>query len=414
MERVDYFLEYAQWMGSNGVPSADISTLLQKALHALQEVEDQNNPAKDNAPDDSELGDAGDATSAGVSQAKSKGTLSRTGTGLRGGAGSTAASRTNTQRGTRSVGAASAATSEPKLGPDGKPIEEEKLPPRLDFKMLEQCARVLVMQSMLEGSEATQTAKYLEAVSYLQKSLTLWMDTLYPFYRKQAYAALKPEQRGECPFPPPEIPKGMNKQQAADYAAMLAAQPPPVTYPTLESYNPPKPDFLAPPEDPILFITWLNAAQQPLVDLMVLGVAQHPDDVPSKESLSTIQLTAHYFMVLAEGLRRVGHSKAALFVYCYLRMLLLYLKPGVTGTSAVLSAVHFASFTLLMEMGLPAEAHALPQMLPPEPIAPGADPNAKPPPPQNIGTFLSKVISTHYSIPRNIAVKDQCVMFVTF
>jgi hypothetical protein len=394
MERVDYMLEFAQWMGSNGVPSADISVLVSKALDALSEVEAQTLPKDANASDSGEGSGEGaegaDMLSAAGSNARSKGTLSRAGTGLRGAASTSGQSRAGTQKGgLRSTAGSVSGASEPKLGPDGKPIEEEKLPPRLDFKMLEQCARVLTMQSMLEGNQARQTAKCLTAADYLHKSVELWMATLYVYYRTQAYAALKPEQRGECPFPPPEVPKGMNKQQAADYAAMLAAAPPPVTYPTLESYSPPRPDFLSPPEEPILLVAWLSVPAPQLVEVMLLGNAQNAADVPSKTSLPTVQLSVHYWLTLADTLRCNGHSKAALFVYCYVRLILLYLKPGVSGTSAVLSVVHFQCFTLLMEMGLPTEAHALNTVLPTD--AAGDAKVAASATPLNIGAYLSKV-----------------------
>jgi hypothetical protein len=387
MERVDYMLELAQWMGSNGVPSADITVLMQKALDALYEVEEQNDPKGAASEDPEATPEVSDLLSAAPSNARSKATLSRAGSGSRA---ATSTTRGATQQKSRR-GSGTGSSTEPKLGPDGKPIEEEKLAPRLDFKMLEQCARSLTMQSMLEGNQSKQVAKYLEAVSYVRKSLNLWMDTLYPYYRKQAYAALKPEQRGECPFPPPEAPKGMNKVQAAAYAAEMAALPPPPTYPTLESYNPPKPDFLAPPEEPILFIAWLAAPAPQLVELMLLGNAQNAEDVPSKTSLHTLQLSVHYWLALADGLRRNGHSKSALFVYAYIRMVLLYLKPGVSGTSAVLSAVHFQCFTLLMEMGLPTEALALSQQLPAEPAGTTPDAPSKALEAQTIGTFLLKV-----------------------
>lgn len=397
VERVDYMLEFAQWMGTNGVPSADISLLLEKALAALYEVERQGQPSLDDA---SQNGGGDDA------DAQSKGAFSQAGTGLRrAGAGAGAgAARTSGFSGTRgsqrSVPGGSTRgggnSSEPKFGPDGKPIEEEKLPPRLDFKMLEQSARVLTMQSMLEANQMRQTAKSLEAVGYLQKGLELWMSTLYEqYYRKQAYAALKPEQRGECPFPPAEMPKGLNKVQQAEWTAQQAALPPPVTYPTIDTFHPPRPDYLAPPEDAILLVPWLAAPAPQLVDLMLQAAVHNAADVPSRASLPVLQLSVHYWLTLADTLRRNGHSKSALFAYSFVRLILLYLKPGVTGVHAVLSAVHFECFTLLLEMGLPAEAHGMTAVLPvSEPAAAGAaetKTGAADAAPLSIGAYLAKV-----------------------
>lgn len=412
MERVDYMLELAQWMGSNGVPGADISLLVQSALDALYEVEEQGLPLEAEGGagggagvgggdvDGSELGGDVFSTDGGAAGQRSKAGLvpSSSITGARAGSvsgsmrGATATSKSATSvrgRGgsaSSNASVANSATSKPALGPDGKPIEEEKLPPRLDFKMLEQCVRALTMQSMLESSQAKRLEKHLEAVYFLRKSLDLWMESLYVMFRKQAYAALKPEQRGEAPAAPVETTTG--KGAAAKVAPVQ--ETPVEVFATFESFMPPKPDFLCPPEEPVLFIAWLSGTSQQIVDLMALANSQCPDDVPNKTTLPAIQLSLHYLMVLADGLRTYGHCKYALQVYAHCRMLLLYVTPAVAGTAAVLSAVHFLSTTLLLEMGLPSEALALPQILPiGEFTAPVA--GTKPVTALTVGAYLVKV-----------------------
>ena len=390
MERVDYMLELAQWMGSNGVPGADISTLVQTALDALYEVEEQSLPEDAFAAEEDEEGTSERAESvAAVSVATKRTTATRTGQrgamsatssvrGLKSGAAST------TRRGSNA--ASEAAPAGPKLGPDGKPIEEEKLPPRLDFKMLEQTARALIMQSMLESAQAKRTAKYLEAVYFIRKSLALWMDTLHFLYRKQAYAALRPEQRGEAPAAAAEPPA-----KGAKGAPVVEAAPE-VIYATFESFEPPRPAYLCPPEEPVLFVAWLAAPSQQLVDLMAIATAQSAEDVPSKQSLPAVQLSVHYLQVLADGLRACGHCKSALLVYSFCRMVLFYLTPVVTGTAAVLSAVHFQCVTLLMEMGLPTEALALPQSLPAGEFNTKLSPDEKPLTNLTVGAYLVKYV----------------------
>lgn len=393
MERVDYMLELAQWMGSNGVPGADISTLVQAALDALYEVEEQCLPPvpESDTPfvddDEEELGGRTESVS-GVSVA-TKRSLARSGTGQRG-----ALSTTSSVRGLRtqatptmrkgSNAASEAAETGPKLGPDGKPIEEEKLPPRLDFKMLEQTARALTMQSMLEGAQQKRSAKYLEAVFFIRKALSLWMDTLYFLYRKQEYAALKPEQRGEAPVASTEPPA-----KAAKGAPVEA--PPDVIYATFESFEPPRPEYLCPPEEPVLLIAWLASPSPQVIDLMAIANAQLAEDVPSKQSLPAVQLSVHYLLVLAEGLRSCGYCKSSLLVYSFCRMMLLYLTPAVSGTAAVLSAVHFQCVTLLLDMGLPSEALVLPQFLPAGEFA-KLGPGEKAPPSLTVGAYLLKYV----------------------
>lgn len=390
MERVDYMLELAQWMGSNGVPGADITLLVQTALDALYEVEEQGLPQATDADadaDDSELGgDFNAANTDTATQRSTKAGLNRSNTGTRAGSvnGSVRGlTKAPSVRGKGSaVSVAASTTSKPALGPDGKPIEEEKLPPRLDFKMLEQCVRALTMQSMLESTQAKRLDKHLEAVYFLRKSLDLWMDSLYLMFRKQGYAALKPEQRGEAPAAVAEPAKGAKGAPVPEVVSEIFA--------TFESFVPPKPDFLCPPQEPVLFIAWLANPSQQMVDLMVLANSQSPDDVPNKITLPAIQLSMHYLLVLADGLRTYGHCKYALLVYAYCRMLLLYVTPAVTGTAAVLSAVHFQCTTLLLEMGLPTEALALPQLLPiGEFTTPAA--GTKPVTALTVGAYLIKV-----------------------
>jgi len=397
MERVDYMLELAQWMGSNGVPGADIATLVQSALDALYEVEEQSLPPVDPEDvavfvDEEDEDNGGRAESVSNVSVATKRSLARSGTGQRGTLSVASSVRGLRTQSTPTVRKGSNAPSEaaapgPKLGPDGKPIEEEKLPPRLDFKMLEQTVRALTMQSMLEGAQQKRSAKYLEAIFFVRKALTLWMDTLYFLYRKQAYAALKPEQRGEAPAAPTEPPA-----KGAKGAAPVEAAPE-VIYATLESFEPPRPEYLCPPEEPVLLVAWLASPSQPVVDLMAIANAQLAGDVPSKQSLPAVQLSVHYMLILADGLRTCGYCKYALLVYSFCRMMLLYLAPPVPGTAAVLSAVHFHCMTLLLDMGLPSEALALPQFLPGGEFVANLGPGEKAPTNLSVGSYLVKYVA---------------------
>ena len=450
MERVDYMLELAQWMGSNGVPGADITLLINSALDALYEVEDQNMVEEEvvvpEEDDDDEGGygsgaagggdyaatEAGDISTTLLRAGGGRNSKSRSSTAVGGAAaarsssssaaGSTtlggskapltgggSAMRGKTASATSVAGSATSASggpTRPAIGPDGKPIEEEKLPPRLDFKMLEQSARALVMLSSLDSTQSKRTERFLEAVYFVRKSLQLWLDSLYLMYRKQGYAALTPAQRGEAALPDPNAPPaGTEKGKKAPAAAAAAAPaavdpntPAAVVYPTLESFQPAVPDFLRPPQEPVLFIAWVASPTQQIVDLMALATAQCPEEVPSKKSLPAIQLSMHYLLQLADELKNAGFCKYALFVYAYCRMTLIYLQPVVPGTAAVLTVIHFSCVKLMLELGLTVEAQALPQYIPSAEFAAAVAVGAKvtAPPPLTPGTYLVKVSLTLY------------------
>jgi len=291
MEQVDYMLELAQWMASNGQRYEEISSLLHTALGIL----------------------IPDLISDNLAKGALKGSIKR-----------------------------------------------------LNFKMFDQCVRGLTMQAMLEMNLNKHILKLQQAVNYLFEALNLWMETLFSLYRVQKFDMLKPEERGEIPFPPPEIPKGMNKAQTSEYLAKLSAAPPPPTYPTLESFQPPKPNFLVPPDDPILLIYWISSPDPQLAKLMETALKDRSIDIPSHQSLTSIQLSVHYWIWLGQNLRYYGHCKLALFVFAFVRMVLLYMKPMVDGTSAVLASLYYECFSLLVDIGLPSEASALPFSIPVE------------------------------------------------
>jgi hypothetical protein len=450
MERVDYLLELAEWMGSNGVPGADISLLLSTALDALYEVEEQSLllPGAEPCPEDDDDDDGGadeeeeqkayaqltaaaasavslghgpgglassSSSVAATRQASRKSSVSRmggTGTASRvtiaasatGGGPTASAGAAGAGSGAGTGGGGSA--SRPALGPDGKPIEEKKIPERLSFKMLEQCVRGLTMASMLDSAQAKRTERYLEAVFFVKRALQTWMDALFLCYRKQKYAALTPAERGETPASASAadapaaaaaaaaVEKAPAKKAAAAGAPAVADAAPAAVYPTFESFEPPVPAFLVPPSEPVLMMAWAAEPSPQIVELMNIALAQCPADVPSKTSLPVVQLTMHYLLLLADGLRCTGFCKYSLLVYSFSRMLLLHLTPAVGGTAAVLASIHFASLRLLLEIGLPSEAAALPQFIPSAefiaalgPLPPGTPPM----PPLTIGSYLVKV-----------------------
>lgn len=362
IERVEYILELAQWMGSNAIPSIDITTVLQTGLDAVYEIEEQNltidtTTASSSSgmlveDNNSEIG----MNITGKKTARNKSTTTI----------NNSISTSNTAR------SSSTAKIGIKLDAYGKPIIEEKLPMFLNYKLLEQSSRLLIMQSLLECKQQKQIELYMEAIYFIQKSLNLWLDTLYLIYKKKEYLALSPEERGESSSTSSDSVDvvGTKGNKAVVPSKQSTAVVDNTTniektiYPTLDSYNPPRPVYLCPPTEPLLFLTWLTQPSTEFTALMLLAQADYGTDIPSAMSLNTIQLSIHYWLLLAEGLHSVGYSMQALYVYSYIRMVLLYIQPNVNNTVVVLCCIHYHCYSILLELGMSEILDTLPQYLP--------------------------------------------------
>ena len=362
IERVEYILELAQWMGSNAIPSVDITTVLQTGLDAVYEIEEQNLTI--------------DTTSSSSGMGVEENNNSEIGMNITGKKQTARNKSTTTINNSNSTSNTARSNSTAKIGIKldayGKPIIEEKLPMFLNYKLLEQSSRLLIMQSLLECKQLKQIELYMEAIYFIQKSLNLWLDTLYLIYKKKEYLALSPEERGESSSTSSDsvdvvATKGNkavvpSKQSTAVVDNTTNIEK--TIYPTLDSYNPPRPAYLCPPTEPLLFLTWLAQPSTEFTALMLLAQTEYSIDIPSAMSLNTIQLSIHYWLLLAEGLHSVGYSMQALYVYSYIRMVLLYIQPNVNNTVVVLCCIHYHCYSILLELGMSEIIDMLPQYLP--------------------------------------------------
>ena len=360
IERVEYILELAQWMGSNAIPSVDITTVLQTGLDAVYEIEEQNLTI--------------DTTSgSSSSMVVEDNNNSETGMNITGKKQTARNKSITTINNSTSNTARSSSTAKIgiKLDAYGKPIIEEKLPMFLNYKLLEQSSRLLIMQSLLECKQQKQIELYMEAIYFIQKSLDLWLDTLYLIYKKKEYLALSPEERGESSSTNSDsvdvVASKGNKTVVPSKQAVVVDSTTNIEktiYPTLDSYNPLRPAYLCPPSEPLLFLTWLTQPSSEFTALMLLAQTDYNTDIPSAMSLNTIQLSIHYWLLLAEGLHSIGYSMQALYVYSYIRMVLLYTQPIVNNTVVVLCCIHYHCYNILVELGMSEIIDVLPQYLP--------------------------------------------------
>ena len=232
-------------------------------------------------------------------------------------------------------------------GGDGAP-DENVLPERLNFKMIEQATRSLVMLSMLEPQIAMKRERCVEAAYFVEKGLWLWIDQLREIHRRQAYAALSSEER-----------EGTEDTPALDY----------------DSFRPPAPESISPPMEPVLLLPWACRAdlRAERSQLMAVALTECPLDVPSTQSVPAVSLTVHYLVQLATDLHNTGCSKFALLVYSWTRLLLESLEPLPLGAEATLAMLYFRTTRLLQELGLKDIADAVPKTVP---LKPGSRPSA--------------------------------------
>jgi len=216
-----------------------------------------------------------------------------------------------------------------------KDNEDDKIPKKLDFKMTEQMVRCLVMLSLIEGNHYARVQRYLEAFNFVYRALYLWFDTLYEAYKLKAYQAMIAEE----------------KQHGGS-----VDRPAPID---LGSFNPDRPICLQIPTDPILMVQWVSQLIIPnneFNDLMKIALSKPKmmNDVPSTTTLPALQLTIHYLMILSESLRSVGLCKYALFIYAFIRLIIIYIQPDqlIDGSQALITTLHFKCMQVLVEVGL--------------------------------------------------------------
>jgi len=336
MERVDYLLETAQWLGSSGVPRVEIVEVVQAALDAIYEVEEQNMPLKvdDSLDLDSQSTASRSSTRSAEQQAGTKASAGKSaGGGTAGGKRSadraaTAGSKPGSRRGSASGSRAGSRDVFSRLaigvGADG-------VPEQLNCKQLEQALRSLSMLAMLESNESTRRDRCTELPYFLRRLLIAWQDTIFEAAKLSAYAKLPLLEREAIPY---------------------------------ESFSAPE-EALAglslPVDKELELLKWQPSDR--FMELLALVVAEQPLIVPSLESFCSLPLTLHCLLWAASQLAAFSLPKHALLLLGCLRAVVMCLPLPASEQNAALAMLHFRSLVVATECGLAKEAQTLPNTL---------------------------------------------------
>lgn len=289
LERVDYLLETAQWMGSAGIFRSEIQGVLTSALGTLYAVEESQMAPTQPRPNSANEVNSRQTTDVSVTSAHS---LQSSVTGLR------------TKAMSKSRGGASIATPSSQVE-----SEIDSLLKPLSAKRLEQAARCLHMLAVVEIEATVRVEKCVEAMYFLQRFHGVWHARLVEAYSAVEYSKLSPEQQAELPC----------DQYKLSPEIMTA---------------------LTIPQEPLALLCWvpsdvITAAMKP-------AAARSPLHVPSAESLTALPLTCHYIIWAADALDELGYPVYALYCLGWLRSVLWFISSHtLPDKEAVLLQAHF-------------------------------------------------------------------------
>lgn len=261
VERADYLLELAEQIASEGLPRRAVRDVLRAALDAYCAIEERR------------FEDVRELEEEDLEEIQ-RGTSIRRSSSGGGGVGVGSRSVSSAGRSRNNPSSSSRAGSRSGSAISGKP--EYVRPQELDFKALEQSARLYIMTMQTETLWTARLACMQGALYYIRRAMQLWSETI----------------------------AGTATTVATDGSLSEATSP---------------------PAQPLAFLSWPTKQALDFCNRTVTIPRSTKDvarRVPSLHSLPAIGATAFYLLTLVMALEEFGSEADAAFVLAFLRLLL--------------------------------------------------------------------------------------------
>lgn len=322
LEKVDYMLETAQWMASNGAPRININELLNSAADSLYEVEGNKQIYKDLKQEKTD--DALSVDDSSVSSSKSS-KASKTGQTPPGSKRNSVSGPTGTASSRRS----STSSSNRHSATIGSLLKRDVgLPSKLNAKQLEQLVRISTMLAILESDENIRLQKCIESVYFINRFLSEWTTSLHELHKIQGYVSLSKAEQDATPFD--------------TYTASAPAM------------------SLNIPTDPLALYNWIPNSL--VSEKMSILTSEDSSNIPSDSTITNMPLTLYYTLWLADTLVALSRPKLAMQCLGWCRCILFYV-PGAVNKDMAWAALHYKLVSIMNNLALLDELKTLPTVL---------------------------------------------------